>query len=168
MLGRLRARGRQGLCLETGPARSVKTYTQRSLATLCFITLWWSFPGAARTTYPSLGGLHHSLVSRCWRLEVRDQGAGWLSSFRGPRGAACPRLLTTLWDVPWLVGASHDPQLLTVCVRGPILPLHQGPSRGFPDGPEAKTPRSQSKALGSVPGQGTRSHLLQLRPSAAK
>ena len=44
----------------------------------------------------------------------------------------------------------------------------------FPGGPVAKTPCSQSMqgAPGSTPGQGTRSHMLQLKdvasPSAAK
>ena len=34
----------------------------------------------------------------------------------------------------------------------------------FPGGPVAKTLCSQGRALGSIPGQGTRSHMLQLRP----
>ena len=34
----------------------------------------------------------------------------------------------------------------------------------FPGGPVAKTLCSQCRALGSIPGQGTRSHMLQLRP----
>ena len=33
----------------------------------------------------------------------------------------------------------------------------------FPGGPVAKTLHSQCRGLGSVPGQGTRSHVLQLR-----
>ena len=33
----------------------------------------------------------------------------------------------------------------------------------FPRGPEAKTPRSQCKGHSSIPGQGTRSHMSQLR-----
>ena len=33
-------------------------------------------------------------------------------------------------------------------------------TKDFPGGPVAKTPRS--KGLGSVPGQGTRSHVVQL------
>ena len=35
----------------------------------------------------------------------------------------------------------------------------------FPAGPVAKTPL---RGLSSIPGQGIRSHMLQLRPSAAK
>ena len=38
----------------------------------------------------------------------------------------------------------------------------------LPGGPVAKTPRSNAGDLGSIPGQGTRSHMLQLSPSAAK
>ena len=33
----------------------------------------------------------------------------------------------------------------------------------FPDGPVAKTPCSQCRGPGSIPGQGTRSHMPQLR-----
>ena len=33
----------------------------------------------------------------------------------------------------------------------------------FPGGPVAKTLGSQCRGLGSIPGQGTRSHILQLR-----
>ena len=41
--------------------------------------------------------------------------------------------------------------------------------RDFPGGPEAKTPlSSQSGGLCSIPGQGARSHMPQLRPSSAK
>ena len=40
--------------------------------------------------------------------------------------------------------------------------------RDFPGGPVAKTPCSQCRGLGSTPGQGTRSHMLQLRPCADK
>ena len=35
--------------------------------------------------------------------------------------------------------------------------------RDFPCGPVAKTPRSQCRGPGLIPGQGTRSHLPQLR-----
>ena len=35
--------------------------------------------------------------------------------------------------------------------------------RDFPGGPEVKTPSSQCRALGPIPGQETRSHTLQLR-----
>ena len=38
----------------------------------------------------------------------------------------------------------------------------------FPRGPVAKTPCSQRRGLGLIPGQGTRSHMPQLRPSTAK
>ena len=37
-----------------------------------------------------------------------------------------------------------------------------------PDGPVAKTVHSQCRGPGSISGQGTRSHMLQLRPDAAK
>ena len=40
--------------------------------------------------------------------------------------------------------------------------------RDFPGGPVAKTLCSQCKGLGSIPGQGTRAHMLQLRPGTAK
>ena len=33
----------------------------------------------------------------------------------------------------------------------------------FPGDPVAKTPRSQCRGLGSIPGQGTRSHMPQLK-----
>ena len=35
--------------------------------------------------------------------------------------------------------------------------------RDFPDGPVAKTPHSQCRGPGSIPGQGARSHMLQVR-----
>ena len=38
----------------------------------------------------------------------------------------------------------------------------------FPGGPMLKTPHSQCRGSGSIPDQGTRSHMPQLRPSAAK
>ena len=38
----------------------------------------------------------------------------------------------------------------------------------FPCGQVAKTPHSQCKGLGLIPGQGTRSHMLQLRLGTAK
>ena len=41
-------------------------------------------------------------------------------------------------------------------------------SRDFPGGPVAKTLSSQCRGPGSIPGQGARSHMLQLRPRAAK
>ena len=40
--------------------------------------------------------------------------------------------------------------------------------RDFPGGLVAKTPPSQCRGLGFIPAQGTRSHMLQLRPGAAK
>ena len=36
-------------------------------------------------------------------------------------------------------------------------------NRDFPGGPVAKTPCFQSRGPGSIPGQGTRSHMLELR-----
>ena len=40
----------------------------------------------------------------------------------------------------------------------------QNPPRGnFPGGPVAKTPPSNARGLGSIPGQGTRSHMLKGR-----
>ena len=39
----------------------------------------------------------------------------------------------------------------------------------FPGGPVAKTPCSQCRGLGSIPGQGTRSHMAATkRPGTAK
>ena len=38
----------------------------------------------------------------------------------------------------------------------------------LPGGPVAKTQDPNAGELGSMPGQGTRSHMLQLSPSAAK
>ena len=38
----------------------------------------------------------------------------------------------------------------------------------FPGGPVAGTLRSQCKGPGSIPGQGARAHMLQLRPRTAK
>ena len=40
--------------------------------------------------------------------------------------------------------------------------------RYFPGSPLAKTLHSQCRGLDSVPGQGTRFHLIQLRPGMAK
>ena len=40
--------------------------------------------------------------------------------------------------------------------------------RYFPGGPVVKTAHRNAGSLGSIPGQGTRSHMPQLRPSAAK
>ena len=41
--------------------------------------------------------------------------------------------------------------------------------RDFPGGPVAKTPHSSAEGgLGLIPGRGTRSHMLRLRPGAAK
>ena len=40
--------------------------------------------------------------------------------------------------------------------------------RDFPDGPVVKTRRSNAGGLGSIPGEGNRSHMPQLRPGAAK
>ena len=41
-------------------------------------------------------------------------------------------------------------------------------TKDFPGGLVAKTLRSQCRDLGSIPGWGTRSQVLQLRPGAAK
>ena len=38
----------------------------------------------------------------------------------------------------------------------------------FPGGPVAKLCAPNARGLGSIPGQGTRSHMLQLRASVAK
>ena len=38
----------------------------------------------------------------------------------------------------------------------------------FPGGPVAKLCAPNARALGLIPSQGTRSHILQLRASAAK
>ena len=40
--------------------------------------------------------------------------------------------------------------------------------RDVPSGPEAKTARSQWRGQGSIPDQGTRSRMPQLRPGTAK
>ena len=40
--------------------------------------------------------------------------------------------------------------------------------QGLPSVLATKTPSSQSRGPGSIPGQGTRSHMLQLRPDAAR
>ena len=44
----------------------------------------------------------------------------------------------------------------------------KGLSREFLAGPVAKTLHSQNRGPGLIPGQGTRSHIPQLRPYAAK
>ena len=76
---------------------------------------------------------------------------------------------------------SHCPTLLAVAMKG--LCAHwdhsfQGKTEiwilwnhligDFPGGPVAKTLSSHCRGPGSIPGQGTRSHMLQLRPGAAK
>ena len=38
----------------------------------------------------------------------------------------------------------------------------------FSDGGVAKTPSSQCRGPASIPGQGTRFHMLQLRPGAVR
>ena len=43
--------------------------------------------------------------------------------------------------------------------------LGRGSSKDFPGGPVAKIPCSQCSGPSSIPGQGTRSNMLQLRPS---
>ena len=40
--------------------------------------------------------------------------------------------------------------------------------RDFPGGPVGKAPLSQHRRPGSTPGQGTKSHMLQLRPGIAR
>lgn len=40
--------------------------------------------------------------------------------------------------------------------------------RDFPVGPVTKTPCSNAAGLNSISGQGTKPHVLKLRPSAAK
>ena len=57
-------------------------------------------------------------------------------------------------------------QSLVRCTYKPRLPVA---GIDFPDGPVAKTSSSQCRGPGClIPGQGTRSHMLQLRPGAAK
>ena len=46
--------------------------------------------------------------------------------------------------------------------------LNNGQRRDFSGSPVARTPHSQFRGPGSIPGQGTRSHMPQLRPSTAK
>ena len=41
--------------------------------------------------------------------------------------------------------------------------LDINPLLGFPGGPVAETPHSQCRGLSSIPSQGTRSHMPQLR-----
>ena len=41
-------------------------------------------------------------------------------------------------------------------------------AQDFPGGPEARLHVSKADGLGSNPGQGTRSHVFQLRPGAEK
>ena len=41
-------------------------------------------------------------------------------------------------------------------------------TRDFPGGPVAKTPSSHARGLGSIPGQGTRSHMPKLTPREAQ
>ena len=49
----------------------------------------------------------------------------------------------------------------------PVI-IEKGKPLDFPDGPVAKTPCSQCRGPGLIPGQGTRSHMLQLKiPHAA-
>lgn len=83
MSGRLQAweAGGLGRCLEMGPVRWSRLRLRGGWQP-CFITCGALLLG--RNLIPQSGALHHSLVSMCWRLEVRDQGAGWLSSFHGP------------------------------------------------------------------------------------
>ena len=44
----------------------------------------------------------------------------------------------------------------------------KGISQDFPGGPVVRLRAAIAGGLGSTPGQGTRSHMLQLRPSVAK
>ena len=48
------------------------------------------------------------------------------------------------------------------------FPANKDCHQDFSGGPVAKTLRSQCRDPGSTPGQGTRSHILQLRPISAK
>ena len=44
----------------------------------------------------------------------------------------------------------------------PTAQEEEGGGKVFPSGPVARTPHSQCKGTGSIPGQGTRSHMLEL------
>ena len=56
----------------------------------------------------------------------------------------------------------RDLSIQTVVKRPPTQPWD------FPGGPVGKTLSSQRGSQGLIPGQGTRLHMLQLRPSTAK
>ena len=49
-----------------------------------------------------------------------------------------------------------------------VLYVFKYVSLDFPGGPVAKTPTPNAGGQGSIPGRRTRSHMPQLRPSAAK
>ena len=108
--------------------------------------------------------------ARCPRLTPRD-----LFPRRRRRRERCPRRIR-ISELPPLPG------MRALCpsreeVRRPVprrvasardaggggagLGLH---CRNFPGGPVAKTLSAQCRGLGSIPGQGTRSHMRQLRP----
>ena len=70
------------------------------------------------------------------------------------------------------VGAGLNPgwgtKILHAAWCGLKTKQNRGLFRDFPGGPAAKTSNSQCRGLGSIPCQGTRSRMSQLRPGAAK
>ena len=57
-----------------------------------------------------------------------------------------------------------SPSSVKVILKQKVKTNKQKKTRqNFHNGPLAKTPHSNARSLGSIPGQGTRSHMLQLR-----
>lgn len=74
------------------------------------------------------------------------EGAPWCNKYLAPYYSSLPHSPSTFCNTPGLT----------------LLPIK--PPRNFPGRPGAKTPCSQHRDLGSVPGRGTGSFMLQIRP----
>ena len=61
-------------------------------------------------------------------------------------------------------GTQHEFKDMPALVESALEAVISKVKMGLPWNPVAQTWHSQCRGLGSIPGQGTRSHMLQLRP----
>ena len=78
-----------------------------------------------------------------------------------PQGLSCLRCSTVPVPNQSITSEPFPPQNLSM-----LLPRAEMCSQGLPWWLVAKTPGSQCRAPGSIPGQGTKSHMPQLSPCA--
>ena len=114
----------------------------------------------------------HMGFSRCGSqtLELRLNSCGtWAQLLRGmqdlPGSGIEPTSLVSAHRLSLDYQGSLVLALLTKTLESSSLQIEDG---NFPGGPVAKTPFFQHSSLGLIPGQGTSSHMLLLRPRAAK